>query len=337
MATLAALMRVANSPPVELPTFDGKNISEYAAFKEKFQFIIQYISGPKELWATHLENKLTDDAKRYVGSKSSWYNKYNELWEALDDKYANRWNIATEAIRNFFFEHRPEDNQEAVLNWFYQQVDNLRSVINLNMTVEEIGTNLILQTLPNAYAREVRSGLRVAHANKKKAAFSIKELRTTVNDTIAIKHEPESFSPPIRIMNLQTAVTPTVAGSALGVPVSHQPPYQTSGRSSGKTRGGRSRGGAGRRRGRVKGARGGRVSCRVCDTPIGHHARDCPTFDTPQKRRNHLASKDKCTSCAHPRHADGVLCADYIKCIHHPGQRHLDWLCDGDPHPRLQA
>ena len=337
-AILAAFMNVANSPPVELPTFDGKNISEYAAFKEKFQFIIQYISGPKELWATHLENKLTDDAKRYVGSKSSWYNKYSELWEALDDKYANRWNIATEAVRNFFYEHRPENNQEAVLNWFHQQLDHLRSVINLDMTVEEIGTNLILQTLPNDYAREVRSGLRVANANnKKKAAFSIKELRTVVNDTIAIKHDSESFSPPKSIMTLQTAATPTVAVSALGAPQSQQPPYQLRGRSRGKTRGGRFRGGAGRRRGRVMGARGGRVSCRVCDTPIGHHARDCPTFDTPQKRRNHLASKDKCTSCAHPRHAEGVLCADYIRCIHHPGQRHLDWLCGGDPHPSLQA
>ena len=74
-ATLAAFMKVANSPPVELPTFDGKKISDYAPFKEKFKFVIQYIAGPKELWATHLENKLTGDAKKYIGLKGRSYNK----------------------------------------------------------------------------------------------------------------------------------------------------------------------------------------------------------------------------------------------------------------------
>ena len=251
-ATLAAFMKVANSPPVELPTYDGRNISEYAAFKEKFQFVIQYISGPKELWATHLENKLTDDAKEYVGAEGSWYNKYEELWEALDDKYSNRWNIATEAVKNFFFKQRPEDNQVAVLKWFHQQVENLRKLIKLNMSVEEIGTNLILQTLPNAYAREVRSGLRVAHADKKKAAFSIKELRTTVNETIAIKHDPESFSPPKSTLTLQTAATPVLAGVTLGAPGSQQAPYQSNGRGTGRTRAGRSRRGRGRGNGAGK-------------------------------------------------------------------------------------
>ena len=216
-AALAAFMKIANSPPVELPTYDGKKISEYASFKEKFKFIIQYIAGPKELWATHLENKLTGDAKQYIGLKGSWYNKYEELWEVLDDKYANRWNIATEAASNFFFKPRPEDDQESVLDWFHDQVDNLRNVTNLNMTVEEIGTNLILQTLPAKYAREVRSGLRVAHAgNKKKAAFSIKELRSVVNDTIAVKHDPESSSPPISTLNLQTAATSAEEDSDVG-------------------------------------------------------------------------------------------------------------------------
>ena len=85
------------------------------------------------------------------------------------------------------------------------------------MTVEEIGTNLILQTLPDKYAREVRSGLRVAHAsNKKKAVFSIKELREVVNDTIAIKHDPESSSPPISTLTLQTAATSAEEESDVG-------------------------------------------------------------------------------------------------------------------------
>ena len=61
------------------------------------------------------------------------------------------------------------------------------------------------------------SGLRVAHAgNKKKAAFSIKELRSVVNDTIAVKHDPESSSPPISTLNLQTAATSAEEDSDVG-------------------------------------------------------------------------------------------------------------------------
>ena len=344
-ATLAAFMKVANSPPVELPTYDGRNISEYAAFKEKFQFVIQYISGPKELWATHLENKLTHDAKMYVGSKGSWYNKYNELWEALDDKYANRWNIATEAVRNFFFKQRPEENQEAVLNWFHQQLDNLRNVISLNMSVEEIGTNLILQTLPNDYAREVRSGLRVAHAsNKKKAAFSIKELRTVINDTIAIKHDPESFRPPKSTLSLQTAATPAGAGSALWAPESQHTPYQSIGRGRGRTRAGRSRGGSGRGRGRGNGARRPNgYSCELCigEEKNSHTSRNCPNNPTPEAKREKFIAKNLCPACTQPRHT-GFPCKIMNTCNKTPdcqSNKHYDWLCGGTlaPHPGIEA
>ena len=335
-ATLAAFMKVANSPPVELPTFDGKKISEYAAFKEKFKFVIQYIAGPKELWATHLESKLIGEAKKYIGLKGSWYNKYEELWEALDDKYANRWNIATEAVRNFFFKTRPEDNQESVLNWFHEQIDNLRSVIDLNMSVEEIGTNLILQTLPDNYAREVRSGLRVAHAgNKKKAAFSIRELRTVVNDTIAINHEPESFSPPKSTLNLQTAVTSTGTGSTASTPQSHQPPSQPNGRGRGKTRGGRGRG-----RGRGKLNHSTRTwTCILCDGP--HKPGHCTDirFQTPEDKRQRLSKLGKCIACAwHDKHAShecqAKLCTDEDH--KNLGQHHLQWLCGGKDFPGIK-
>ena len=342
-ATLAAFMKVANSPPVELPTFDGRKISDYAPFKEKFNFVIQYIAGPKELWATHLESKLIGEAKKYIGLKGSWYNKYDELWEALDDKYANRWNIATEAVRNFFFKHRPEDNQESVLNWFHEQIDNLRNIINLKMSVEEIGTNLILQTLPDNYAREVRSGLRVAHAgNKKKAAFSIKELRTVVNDTIAIKHEPESFSPPKSTLSLQTAATSTGTGGTAGTPQGLQPLSQSNGGGRGRSRGGRSRGGRsrggyGRGHGRANFTK--TRKCVLCDS-VDHWANLCkdPRYRLATERRKKMMEKNLCIACGRDNHPN-VKCSNDVTCAFegHYEQPHFSWLCGGQVHPGIQA
>ena len=85
----------------------------------------------------------------------------------------------------------PEGDQDNILDWFYEQIDNLNSVMSLGLSVEEIGTSLILQQFPEEYAKEVRQGLRVSDAAKAKAAFTIKELRAVVNDTIAVKHDPD--------------------------------------------------------------------------------------------------------------------------------------------------
>ena len=334
-ATLAAFMKVANSPPVELPTFDGKMISEYAQFKEKFKFIIQYMAGPKELWATHLENQLTGDAKKYIGLNGSWFNKYDELWEVLDDKYANRWNVATEAVSNFFFKPRPEDDQESVLHWFYDQIDNLRDVTNKNMTVEEIGTNLILQMLPAKYAREVRSGLRVTQAgNKKKAAFSIKELREVVNDTIAIKHDPESFSPPISTLNLQTAATSAEEDSDVGTSEWLKPPSQSNGRGRVKTRGGKRRGRSGRGRGRVNKTKS--LKCYLYNENT-HWAAYCKCYQSALEKRNRLIELNRCTACGN-KHTNGEQCNEEVECTNddHRGQRHYSWLCGGKAYPGIQ-
>ena len=188
---VAAFKTIANAPKISLPTFDGLTIGEYQPFKDKFQFMIKLIPGPKEFWPSYLEASILGEAKKYIGTKGNRHNDYGKMWKVLDDRYANRWNIATDSVRNFFFKPLPEGDQENILDWFYEQVDNLNSVISLGLSVEEIGTSLILQQFPEEYAKEVRQGLRVSDAAKGKAAFSIKELRAVVNDTVAVKHDPD--------------------------------------------------------------------------------------------------------------------------------------------------
>ena len=103
---IAAMQGVAQSPQVELPTFAG-DIALYNGFKLNFKYLIQQISGPKTLWATHLANSLRGEAQQYAGDATNWFDKYNELWDTLDSKYANRWLLATETIRNFFSKPPP--------------------------------------------------------------------------------------------------------------------------------------------------------------------------------------------------------------------------------------
>merc|ERR1711895_8715 len=98
-------------------------------------------------------------------------------------------------VKNFFFKPLPEGDQKDVLDWFYEQIDNLNSLSSLGLSVEEVGTSLIIQQFPEEYAKEVRNGLRVPQTNKNKPAFSIKELRAVVNDIIAVQHDPATTIP----------------------------------------------------------------------------------------------------------------------------------------------
>ena len=203
------------------------------------------------------------------------------------------------------------------------------------MTVEEIGTNLILQMLPAKYAREVRSGLRVTHAgNKKKAAFSIKELRSVVNDTIAVKHDPESFSPPISTLNLQTAATSAEEDSDVGTSERLKTPSQSNGRGRVKTRGGKRRGRSGRGRGRVNKTKS--LKCYLCDENT-HWAAYCKCYQSALEKRNRLIELNRCTACGN-KHTNGEQCNEEVECTNddHRGQRHYSWLCGGKAYPGIQ-
>ena len=339
---LTSIFKFGNAKPVDLPTFNGKKIADYNAFKKKFQYVIQHTITPKELWATQLEDSLTDNAKDYIGSKGSWYGKYEELWEALDDKYANRWNIATNTINSFFFKPDPEDGQESVLNWTYQMLDDLKAVEELGLTIGEVGINLIIQRLPKEYAREVRTGLRTTHAGKKaKAAFTAKEFRAVVNDTIAIKHEPQSSSAPRSTLSLQTIPTPIGASAPLSAAPTGQP--GTGFYTGGGTRF-RSRAGRGRGRGGRSGSNTNKeaIGCEMCDQ-ITHYSRHCKRFKSPKERRTRLKTIHKCTVCAQREHPNKPCSTNLINMICHKdcnkggNKVHRYWACGGkdDPHPGM--
>ena len=118
VSIMGALQGVTQSPLVKLPTFAGET-ALYNGYKSSFKFHITQIMGPKTMWATHLVNSLRGEAKKYVGEATDWFDQYDELWETLDSKYANRWLLATETIRKFFSRPPPKDNLQAVKDFFF--------------------------------------------------------------------------------------------------------------------------------------------------------------------------------------------------------------------------
>merc|ERR1711891_56040 len=122
-------------------------------------------------------------ALEYIGGKRHWHGKYNELWAILDNKYANRWNVTTEAVSNFYFKPLPQDTRKDHLKWFYEMANDLRALVKLNLSVEQLGTSIILKMMKADYANEVRSSLKVKAGpdDAGKAAFSLQEMTSAVN------------------------------------------------------------------------------------------------------------------------------------------------------------
>ena len=118
------------------------------------------------MWATHLEDNVIGKAKEYIGKNGTWHDSWEGLWNYLDQKYANRWNLASEAVNNFLFKSRPSGDKRDTANYIYQQKNNLDQILALGLTIEEIGVNTILQNLPEEHAKEIRQALRTAHAGK---------------------------------------------------------------------------------------------------------------------------------------------------------------------------
>ena len=315
LGTLAKnIWGVAQAKPVELPTFDGTSASAYANFKSKFQYVIQQCNIPRELWATHLEDNLIGKAKDYVGKNGTWHNNWPGLWNYLDQKYANRWNLASEAVSNFFFKPSPSGDKRDTANYIYQQKNNLDQILALGLTIEEIGVNTILQNLPEEHAKEIRQALRTAHAGKsEKEHFKMKTLIQVTNDTIGI--ENASRTPDL-----------TVAKSTLNL-ATQQTQVPTSRFSRGRYRGAR---GGNRGRG-GKTTSSGLWECSVCpeNTKKGHNQYTCTLYKTPDEKRKQLVAQGRCPICiAH------MPVSEPHKCYPPPcpnegcSEKHVKYLCD---------
>ena len=337
---------IAKSPSMTLPTFDG-TIIEYAPFKKKFMWLVEHVSGPPTLRATYLENSLRGEARRYMGTKSDYFGEYDEMWRLLDDKYANRWVLASDTIREFFGKPPPQGTQEDVNEWFWDQIDSFRGVLNLGMTLEQVGVNILTQSLPIEFGARLRDGLRQRDPGNKTFAFSLDQIRSVYNDTVSIKNASGATEPLGGTLSFHTAVLPTERQNRDNRP----PIQQTPGRGSQRVRGslgsfnlpaiGRGQGFHGNNRGRGDGGwHRNRLArplfCSVCDErdASGHPSVYCPNFPTAEAKRRQLQLRNKCIACTATTHQGP--CPEHLECRMHRGERHYEWLCGGDPYPGRQ-
>ena len=135
---LSAVQNVANSPTLELPLFYGE-ITAYQAFKKNFIYLINQVTGPKHLWATHLVTCMRGEAKEYVGDSTRWFDKYDDLWESLDDKYGNAWVLNTDTVRGLFGVPPPPPELQPTIKFFFAMLQALQAIEDLGLTTTQIG------------------------------------------------------------------------------------------------------------------------------------------------------------------------------------------------------
>ena len=191
-AVANALRQVANTPTVDLPTFDGKTI-DYQAFKEHFQFVINKVNGPPELNATHLINSLQGPVKQYIGAGNKWFNKYEDLWKLLDSKYDNKYTLNYETLSAFFHKTLQSEQPDPVKNFVYIQLDNISNIKSLGLTAEELCTTYLIEALPNTYKAILKDGLKRTYPDNNKATYSIDEIRKVFNNTVGAIQDDEAI------------------------------------------------------------------------------------------------------------------------------------------------
>ena len=323
---VSAVQSIANAPIVPLPHFAGK-ITQYAGFKKNFQNLIQKVAGPQTLWASHLVNSLKGDAKKYIGESNKWFDNYQKLWENLDAKYGNRWVLAAESVKALFHKQPPPaDDLEAIKTHFFELIDALIALMELGMSLEEVGVIFIIESLPDEHKKELRSGLRALQPGQKTASFTIDNVRNVFNDTIGAETE-EKPAPLKGSLSLQTH-TVEVKKQQKQVPQTQHQALTSQLNTLSLSNGNRVPDLTGYQTPQTTAQQGRPMWCSLCQGPesLSHYTFRCPNFPTPAEKRLRLQDLGLCPNCCRYQHQGE--CGTYIKVCRVHGERHYTWLCD---------
>ena len=301
--------RAARITPLDLPRFNG-NIAKFRGFNTNFDGLIRSSGIPEEFWGIYLYEHLDEKSKTYVGSSSSWLGRYEELWELLKSRYANRWTVPAETIKATIMSTPPEGNDwEKMVEYMDEQLDLMQSLKALELTNEQLATNVLLMKLPKDFSNAMRNGLRIARMDKGNEDFKFtpQEFREVMNDTVMSwkttqPHLVEST------MVLQATTSPKTSG-----PQSSQPSSQ--GKKSNR-----------------KGNSYRPEYCALCDTN-DHKTPKCVDYVGATDRRNRLSSLNKCPDCTQTHRGD---CLMRFKCRICSDGKHLDYLCPKPKKPNAK-
>ena len=348
---------------MSFPTFDGNHIL-YQAFRTDFDSRMFYAKIPERVKGCYLYNALEGAAKDYVGNTGTWVNRYAELWEKLDSRYANRWTLAAETIKATLISEVPKGslgNHTEVVRYIDQQVNMIESIKQLDLTPEQLAVNTLLMKLPEFMAEPIRNGLRIRRKgtqNQEDFKFTPEEFAEVVNDTVL---NMDKLYPTTTTTLMQNNVSQE-GGASLskgsdtqcysGDNVNKGESNHTNTNNNDQGEGGhRGRGhscscscndnhngnNGGNRGGNYKGNSGGGykgssefqgsprpLRCYMCQGE--HRSASCTKYTTPHEKRDALIAQNKCPGCARATHY-GQPCELFYRCRVCKSARHYDYLC----------
>ena len=217
---------------LDLPRFNG-DIVNFRGFNSNFDSLIRSSGIPEEFWGIYLYEHLDKKSKTYVGSSSSWLGRYEELWELLKSRYANRWTVVAETVKATITSTPPEENDwEKMVEYIDEQLDRMQSLKALELTNEQLATNVLLMKLPKDFSNSIRNGLRIARMDKGNEDFKFtpQEFRDVVNDTVMSWRTTRPHLVE-RTMVLQSTILPTTDEQLPLQPAPQRKPISTKVRS----------------------------------------------------------------------------------------------------------
>ena len=299
--------RTTKMTPLNLPKWNG-DIAKFKAFNTNFDGLIRNSGIPEEFWGVYLYEHLDDQIKAYAGSSTSWQGKYDQLWDLLKSRYANRWTVAAETVKATIMSNPPEEKDWGkMVQYIDDQIDRMQSIEALDLTNVQLATNVLLMKLPEDFSNAIRNGLRIARKDKGNEDFKFtpEEFREVMNDTV---------------MSWKTTqphlVESTMALQATIPPSGHQSSHSSSqGKKSNK-------------KGYKPQTSNMSEYCALCDT-TDHITPRCAKYVGAADRRSQLSKQNKCPDCTRTHKGN---CRIRFGCRTCNGN-HLDYLCPGQKKP----
>ena len=290
--------KAAKVKPIDLPHWDGE-IAKYKCFKVNFDGLIRSTNIPEHLWGPYLFESLDNKTKLYAGLSQSWQGRYEELWEHLDSRFANRWTVAAETIKATIMSTPPEENNwEAMVQYIDDQLDCMRSLDALDLSNTQLATNVLLMKLPEEFSNAIRNGIRIARKGRgnQDYKFTPEEFRDVMNDTV---------------MSWKTTSPHLVKSTTVLHSTAVSDPQITSGTIQ-------KYGGQGRGINRPQGT----PKCYLCEE--NHRVMECQNYLGSNNRRRRLVDVQRCPDCTRKHKGS---CEILYKCRICNGGLHYDYLC----------
>merc|ERR1712239_88659 len=87
---------------------------------------------------------LSGAPKEYIGEGKSWLDKEKELWTRLDSKYADKWTMNAELVKQTLCTEIPKEVGPELDRFLEKTCNQLRKIESTEMTASQLAAQNIL-------------------------------------------------------------------------------------------------------------------------------------------------------------------------------------------------